>query len=125
MADDPKTIVLTFIQHINAGDLEGIYALMTDDHTFIDSLGRITSGRETMRTAWVSYYQIIPDYSIEVQDIVQVDDFVAVFGSANGTYAVEGRAVPDNGWKIPAAWKAIVRDEKIAHWQIYADNKPV
>ena len=28
-------------------------------------------------------------------------------------------------WEIPAAWKAVVRDGLVAHWQVFADNQPV
>src|SRR5262249_20997386 len=28
-------------------------------------------------------------------------------------------------WRIPAAWRAIVKDGQIAEWQVCADNKPV
>jgi hypothetical protein len=28
----------------------------------------------------------------------------------------------NNHWRIPAAWKAIIKDNKINHWQVYADN---
>lgn len=125
MADDPKTIVLRFIDRINAGDVQGIYVLMTEDHTFIDSLGRTLSGREAMRAAWESYFAMISDYSIEVQDIIQAEDLVAVFGGATGTYVADGKLRPENRWSTPAAWKAIVREGRLAHWQVYADNKPV
>ena len=107
-------IVLRFIERINAGDVEGLYALMAEDHTFIDSLGHTVTGREAMRTAWRNYYRMMLDYSIEVQDITQVDNLVAVFGQASGTYAVNGESSPDNHWSTPAAWKVIVHYEKIA-----------
>ncbi len=125
MADGPKTIVLRFIERINAGDVEGIYALMTEDHTLIDSLGHTLSGHEALRSAWERYFAMMPDYSLEVQDIIQVDDLIAVFGSASGTYAADGKLRPENRWSTPAAWKAVVRDGRLAHWQVYADNRPI
>ena len=125
MAHDPKTIVLRFIERINAGDVEGIYVLLTEDHTFIDSLGHTLSGCEAMRSAWESYFRMMPDYSIKVQDIVQGEDLVAVFGGATGTYVADGTLRPENRWSTPAAWKAIVREGRLAYWQVYADNKPV
>jgi hypothetical protein len=32
---------------------------------------------------------------------------------------------PENHWEIPAAWKAVIADEKIKLWQVFADNTPV
>ena len=125
MADGPKTIVLRFIDRINAGDVQGIYLLMTEDHTFIDSLGHTLCGRDAMRSAWESYFAMMPDYCIEVKDIIQAADLVAVFGGATGTYTPDGKLRPENRWSTPAAWKAIVREGQLAHWKVFGDNKPV
>ncbi|HEY1939222.1 MAG TPA: nuclear transport factor 2 family protein [Candidatus Angelobacter sp.] len=31
----------------------------------------------------------------------------------------------ENFWKTPAAWRAVVKDGKIAVWQVFADNEPI
>jgi hypothetical protein len=42
-------------------------------------------------------------------------------GLASATHSGSGAQ-----WHIPAAWKATVAGTStIAHWQVYADNKPV
>jgi ketosteroid isomerase-like protein len=28
-------------------------------------------------------------------------------------------------WQTPSAWKAVIREGKVAEWQVFADNKPV
>lgn len=45
-------------------------------------------------------------------------------GEAQETIAAEGEIKKENYWKTPAAWRAVVRDGKIAEWQVYADNEP-
>jgi hypothetical protein len=30
-----------------------------------------------------------------------------------------------NKWEIPAAWRAVVKNDQIAEWRVYADNSPV
>jgi hypothetical protein len=48
-----------------------------------------------------------------------------MLGKAAGTYAVDGQLPLENHWELPAAWKAVVRDGQVSHWQVYADNQPV
>jgi hypothetical protein len=43
---------------------------------------------------------------------------VLAVGEAGGT--VDGVL-----WRTPAAWKALVRESKVAEWRVFADNKPV
>ena len=31
----------------------------------------------------------------------------------------------ENFWKTPAAWRAVVKEGKIAVWQVFADNEPI
>jgi hypothetical protein len=47
---------------------------------------------------------------------------VAVFGTASGTSKRDGKFSSDGFWEIPAAWKAIVRDGRIAEWCVYAES---
>ena len=49
MAASPVTVVRTYIERINAHDIEGLAACLSVDHRFIDSLGALFVGRETLR----------------------------------------------------------------------------
>jgi ketosteroid isomerase-like protein len=40
------TVAQKFVERINAADVAGLAALMTEDHRFVDSLGNEVSGRE-------------------------------------------------------------------------------
>ena len=62
----PAETVQRFVDQINAHDVEGLSVLLTPDHRFIDSLGSIIVGRETMRQGWREYFQMVPDYHIEI-----------------------------------------------------------
>ena len=68
-----------FIEAINGHDLEKIFALMADDHVFIDSQGRVAKGREAMREGWKEYFRMFPDYTIRVESILGDRGLVAVF----------------------------------------------
>ncbi len=118
-------IALAFIDQINSHDVRGLSALMTEDHLFVDGLGQEVYGRRQIERGWRAYFSWFPDYSITVDDTLGSNSVAALFGSAQGTYFVGGKLLPENYWRINAAWKAVVRDEHIAEWRIYADNEPV
>jgi len=121
---NPTTVVLEFIDKINASDVSGLCLLMTEDHIFIDGLGNRVQGRERLRAGWKGYFSRFPDYRISHEEIFENRDVVAVFGTASGTYAVNGMLPKENHWEIPAAWKALVRNGLIAEWRVYCDNQP-
>jgi limonene-1,2-epoxide hydrolase len=115
-------IIRDFIEAINEHNVDKICSLMTDDHTFIDSHGNEVVGKEKMRAGWIGYFQLFPDYKIEITEIFPNQDTIAAFGFAGGTY--EGLSDrTENYWRLPASWKAVVKNGKIHLWQVYADSK--
>lgn len=122
---EPAAVVLDFMERINSGSVDALCAAMTEDHVFVDGLGARFAGREAMRTGWRAYYKMVPDYKVSHEEILAQGETVAVFGTARGTYAPDGKLKKENFWEVPAAWKAIVRNGLVAHWQVFADNQPV
>ena len=122
---DIARAALKFVNEINRHDVESVVAMLADDHLFVDGLGQEVRGREKLRESWRAYFAAFPDYHIAVKEWFQNGRVVALFGTASGTFAV-GQSLPaENRWSVPAAWRAIVRDHSIVHWQVYADNEPV
>lgn len=111
-------IARTFVEQINAHDVNALTALMTDDHRFIDSLGQVVSGRPKLHAAWVGYFGLIPDYQITAAEWFSIGTVVVLLGAAGGSY---------HGvrWETPIACRAQVRDGQIAEWRVYADNEPL
>jgi ketosteroid isomerase-like protein len=135
-SDDPIQVVLQFEKLINSRNGQAIAAFMTADGTFLDSLGNGIQGTEKLCAAWTGYFKMVPDYSSSHSEIFADGSIVAVFGSAQGTFAKKSEAgsragwspateSKENFWKTPAAWRAVVKDGKIALWQVYADNEPI
>ena len=114
----------SFVEAVNAHDPAAIVALTTADHRFIDSLGT-TVAAEKLAAAWQGYFRMVPDYRITVARWIADGDTVVALGTASGTYASEGAIRPENAWSTPAAWRALIRDGKVAEWQVYADNEPI
>jgi len=116
-----KEIALAFVKAINDHDVDKIYDLMPEDHVFIDGSGEIHSGKTNMREGWQNYYQMFPDYSVEITDVVEGNSVIGLFGYASGTYKINGDKTNSNFWKTTAAWKAILENKKIKLWQVYCD----
>ena len=121
----PVEVVLEFVARINQHDVGGLVALMSEDHCFVDGLGQVVRGRERMGKGWLGYFSLFPDYSIKIDEILNRGNLVALFGTAEGTYSVNGKLLAENHWKIPGAWKAVLREGRVSEWAVYADNEPV
>jgi hypothetical protein len=99
---------------------------MSNDHEFIDSRGNSMVGNDNMKKAWTGYFDLFPDYKVEITDTLQNDSIIVLLGYASGTYKTINKNVDNcNHWKVPASWKAIVVDKKVKLWQVYADNSVV
>jgi ketosteroid isomerase-like protein len=121
----PIEAVLKFEQLINSRSPDAVCSLLTEDSAFIDSLGNRLAGLETLRKAWAGYFKMVPDYAVSHTEIFANGDTVAMFGDAQGTFSKDGQIKKEDFWKTPAAWRAVVRDGKIALWQVFADNEPI
>jgi ketosteroid isomerase-like protein len=121
----PAEVALKFAENINDHDVDSLIALMTPDHTFVDSLGE-KFARPMIENGWKQYFAMVPDYRIEVERSVQDGDTVFLIGRARGTFVSEGEtAKSENRWETPAVWVARIRGEKVAEWRIYSDNEPI
>ena len=123
--EEPISVVLKFEQAINSRSAEAVCALLTPDSIFVDSLGNQIEGAAKMRSAWEGYFKMVPDYAISHSDIFANAGIVAVFGAAQGTFSKDGTLRREDFWKMPAAWRAVVKDGKVARWEVFADNEPL
>jgi ketosteroid isomerase-like protein len=122
---NPVETVLNFMDRINHRDADQVAAAMTEDHVFVDSLGHTVRGREKMRDGWRGYFTFCPDYWVSHAEMIPSGNKVAVFGAAGGTIAAGAKLPPENQWRTPAAWLAVVENGLVKEWRVYADNKPV
>jgi ketosteroid isomerase-like protein len=119
--DTNKAIVIRFVKAINDHDVDEIINLMSEDHIFIDALDNKSVNKKGMKKGWKGYYELFPDYKIEISDITENGSTIGLFGYANATYKNLTNKLNSNFWRIPASWKAIVEKNKIKHWQVYCD----
>lgn len=121
MASKDILIFKAFITAINQANVSELSQLMSEDHIFIDSGGQKQEKRENIISGWRNYFEMFPDYKIELENIVQENEIIGAFGSAEGTYNGKRGIVPQNVIKMPAAWRAIIKNGKVKLWQVYAD----
>lgn len=71
-----------------------------------------------MEAGWRSYFEMCPDYWIREECAMAEGETMLLAGEAGGT--IDGES-----WRIPAAWKMVIREDRVAEWHVFADNKPV
>ena len=113
-------IVLDFVKAINSADVLRLSDLMTDDHIFIDSQDNRMTGKDNLKEAWSSYFNLFPDYKIEINEIFEKDSLISMVGYAGGTYKNLKDKDNSNYWRVPAAWTAIIEGNHVKQWQVYA-----
>ena len=121
MPGTAEDVVLAFIQAINAGDLDALRKLMSEDHTFTDALGNSVSGAEKMYSGWQHFLYAYPEYKITIVRSFAKDEEVALFGAAEGRWRVGERVLPQT-WRVAAAWLAKVQAGKVERWSVFCDT---
>jgi ketosteroid isomerase-like protein len=121
----PIDIARRFVDRINAKDIEGLIGLTSEDHQFVDSTGARYAGRDRMREGWGQYFRMVPDYRVEIHETFCEGQTVILVGVARGTYTADGKLKAENDWEIPVAWRAHIRGDLVASWQVYEDNEPI
>jgi len=120
-----ETVAQAFLRAINRQDIDRLSELMPPGHRFLDSLGRLTEGRDQIRDAWAAYFRMVPDYAIAIEEYYPADPVVIMLGIASGTWTRDGKLHPENRWQTPIAIRALIEDGLVAEWRIYADNDPI
>ena len=119
-----KQTVYEFVKSINGHNVDKIYELMDNDFKFIDAYGNEETGKDHMRESWIGYFRWFPDYEIEIIDLFSDrSNIFVILGFASGTYQNRKDNNHANHWRLPAAWKVVVHEQKIIHWQVYCDSK--
>jgi ketosteroid isomerase-like protein len=111
---DPKLTALLFNECVNTRDLEGLAALMTDDHAFVDRDDGRHAGKDHMTTGWKSFFGEFPDYRNTFSRIQSVNDLVVVRGYAEWTAG---------GERDHVIWTATIRDDLVAEWRVLEDTE--
>jgi ketosteroid isomerase-like protein len=110
---DPCALTVKFNEHINNRDLDGLAAVMTDDHTFIDSAGCAIRGKLKCLEAWRGFFTSFPDYRNVFDSLAVENNKVVVLG--HSSYS-------DGRLDGPALWVTKSTGDKLAEWRVYEDT---
>jgi ketosteroid isomerase-like protein len=108
-----QELILQFNECINRRDADGLAALMTPDHTFIDTAHHAIHGSGKALEAWRGFSSAFPDYRNVFDSLASNGDLVSITGHSTCS---------DERLDGPAIWTARVRDLKIAEWRVYDDT---
>jgi len=115
---NPSEMMLTalkFNEKINQQDVEGLTELMTEDHTFINSEGETTKGKNAMKEGWNQFFKKYPDYKNIFTCVTTQKNVVVMIGYSTCSYK------PLSG---PNMWTAKVRGKRISEWRVtWLDRK--
>lgn len=125
MTDSPISVATAFVRAVNRQNVDALVELMAPDHRFVDSLGTAHQGREMMRKCWAAYFQMVPDYSLAIEETYADGPVVLMLGIAQGTYEGSQTSEAPNRWHTPIAIRALVDDGHMLEWRVYADNEPM
>lgn len=114
MNQDADAIVHAFNNCINRGDLDGLGALMTEDHRFSDAASHTVSGKQSCLEAWKSFFSAFPDYRNRFDRTIVRGNEVIILGSSSCS---------DDRLAGPAIWRARLSGEQIEEWSVLDDTK--
>lgn len=105
-------IVTAFARAISDNDVAAMTALMSEDHTFIDSREHAVVGRAAVAAVWEHFFERQPGYATHIESTVARGDEVFLTGHSDGSH---------RGLCGHALWRARIRDGRIAEWQVYRE----
>jgi len=111
--NDPISIVQAFNQCINNQDIDGLSALMTENHRFIDRDGNSHGPKSFMVDGWKGFFQMFPKYKNTFNEIYAMDNQVFVLG-----FAYWSEKEPYD----PVIWTAVIEHNLVDEWRVYVDT---
>lgn len=116
----PVPTVISFIDCINRGDLDGLARLMAQDHSLRVLDENPLVGKSANIEAWRGYFDAFPNYVIYPHVIVEQSfPSVAVLGHTTGSHL----ALPDDvEAKITVIWAANVVGGFLRTWAVVEDT---
>jgi steroid delta-isomerase-like uncharacterized protein len=115
-AEENKTVVRQVFDAVNAGDVDGILALVSDDITVHTSVPGIPPGREGFRQFVGVFLTAFPEQHTELHDLVAEGDRVAVLHTHHVIHGGEFAGLPATGKQASVDGLELfrVRDGRVA-----------
>ena len=115
----PVSVVVSFIDGINSGDVDGLGRLMAEDHQLVVFQESPLTGREANVAGWRQYVDTFPEYTIHPHRIVGHAGRVAVLGHTTGSHL--GLADEEESL-LTLIWMAELADGEVLSWRLVEDS---
>jgi hypothetical protein len=116
----PVAAVVSFIDRINHGDVDGLGRLMTDDHVLVVFSEAPVRGRDANVAGWRGYVDAHPAYVIHPRRIAERDGRVAVLGHTTGSHLA---LPPEAEVRHTLIWVADVTGGRLRSWSLVDDTR--
>jgi hypothetical protein len=115
----PDAVALSFVDRVNHADVEGLAALMTEDHALRVFDEPPLRGRQAVAAAWDGYARAFPAYLIHPHRFAVQGNQVAILGHTTGSHL----GLPDHEEaQETLIWLAAVENDRVAAWTLLADT---
>jgi ketosteroid isomerase-like protein len=115
----PVAAVVSFVDCINRADVDGLRALMSDDHRLVVLDEPPLVGRDANIDAWRGYFSSFPRYVIHPRHIAADGSRVAVLGATTGSHL----GLPDEEeLQLGVIWVADVAGGVLSSWRVVEDT---
>lgn len=114
--EDPKSIVTRFNEFITMKDIDGLSALLSDDHVFIDRDGNRIEGKGQMILAWKKFFEMFPQYRNTFVEVKSMGEVIVIRGFAYWN---------SDNTHDSVIWTARLSGGRIKEWRIYSDAEDV
>jgi steroid delta-isomerase-like uncharacterized protein len=119
MAPDPKSVVRSFFDGINANDASVLEELVADDFVERETFPGIPPDKEGVRQFFAMFRSAFPDFRMEPHEIIAEGDLACVRSTTTGTHEGEFMGIPPTGKKIEVLGFDLVRvrdGQAVEHW---------
>jgi hypothetical protein len=115
----PIATVVSFIDCINRGDLDGLAHLMAAEHRLQVFDEAPLEGKDANVKAWRGYMTSFPSYVIYPKRLSSKGPVVAVLGTTTGSHL---RLPDQEEVRLSLIWVSTVKDGKLVSWQLVKDT---
>ena len=95
--EDNKAIVRRYQELLNAGDLQALGEVVADDISMPTAFPGFPSGLEGAKAIAATNLQMIPDFTVTIEELIAEDDRVAAFITITGTHTRTMFGIPPTG----------------------------
>jgi 5-(carboxyamino)imidazole ribonucleotide mutase len=115
----PVAAVVSFIDRINKGDVDGLARLMTEGHVLRVHDEAPVVGRAANIASWRGYVSAFPDYRIDPRGFALSGGRVVVWGVTTGSHL---RLPDEEERQRSVLWVAEVHDGLVRSWSVLDDS---